>query len=165
MLEMIAADWLEIGVRAVPQAVSFAGMVSDFLYPRRFDAALVSWELAGDPDPYPLWHSTMVEGGQNYGGWAHRRADEVMEQARMAADQAQRAALYREFQDIFAEELPALPLFYPVYSFGVRAEVHDVTLARLNEPSGRFRTLSDWYLVTRRVTVRDFVPGQSQTRP
>jgi peptide/nickel transport system substrate-binding protein len=83
----------------------------------------------------------------------------------MAADQAQRAALYREFQDIFAEELPALPLFYPVYSFGVRSEVHDVTLARLNEPSDRFRTLSDWYLVTRRVTVRDFVPGQSQTRP
>jgi len=165
MLELIAADWSKIGVRAVPQAVSFAGMVSDFLYPRRFDAALVSWELAGDPDPYPLWHSTMVEGGQNYGGWAHRRADEVMEEARMASDQAHRAALYREFQDIFAEELPALPLFYPVYSFGVRSGVHDVTPSRLNEPSDRFRTLSDWYLVTRRVTVRDFVPGQSQTRP
>ncbi|MDH7485121.1 MAG: peptide ABC transporter substrate-binding protein [Anaerolineae bacterium] len=169
MLEMIAADWAEVGVRAVPQPVSFAGLVSDFLYPRHFDAALVSWELSGDPDPYPLWHSTQVEGGQNYAGWAHRRADEIMEEARMTGDQARRMALYREFQDIFAEELPALPLFHPVYSYGVREKVQGVTIGRLNEPSDRFRTIADWYIVTRRLTVREAVerdiPGSAGKGP
>jgi peptide/nickel transport system substrate-binding protein len=165
LIEMIAADWAEIGVRAVPQPVSFAGLVSDFLYPRRFDAALVSWELVGDPDPYPLWHSTMVEAGQNYGGWSFRRADEVMEEARVTADQSQRLALYWEFQDIFAEQLPALPLFHPVYSYGVSTKIQDVTLPRLNEPSDRFTTISDWHVVTRQRTVRELLPGQGEDRP
>ena len=169
LLEMIAANWADVGVRAVPQPVSFAGLVSDFLYPRHFDAALVSWELAGDPDPYPLWHSTQVEGGQNYAGWAHRRADEVMEEARVIGDQTRRMALYREFQDIFAEELPALPLFHPVYSYGVREKVQGVTIGRLNEPSDRFRTIADWYIVTRRLTVREAVernvPGSAGSGP
>jgi peptide/nickel transport system substrate-binding protein len=152
MIEMIAADWTEIGVRAMPQAVSFAGLVSDFLYPRRFDAAVVSWELAGDPDPYPLWHSTQIPAGQNYGGWSYRRADEILEEARLTADQTQRIALYREFQDIFAEELPALPLYYPVYSYALNKKIQDVAIGRLNEPSDRFRSIGSWYIVTRRVT-------------
>ena len=168
ILEMITANWAEVGVRAVPQPVSFAGLVSDFLYPRHFDAALVSWELSGDPDPYPLWHSTQMEGGQNYAGWSYRRADEIMEEARMTGDQAQRMALYREFQDIFAEELPALPLFHPIYSYGVSKKIKDVTLGRLNEPSDRFRTIADWYIVTRRIGLREVVernvPGQRRTR-
>jgi len=157
MLKMIAAYWAEVGVHAVPQSVSFAGLVSDFLYPRQFDAVLVSWELAGDPDPYPLWHSTQIEEGQNYAGWAHRKADEIMEQARMTVDQVQRMELYKKFQDIFAEELPALPLFHPIYSYGISKKVHGVTIGRLNEPSDRFRTIADWYVATRRITLREAV--------
>lgn len=86
----------------------------------------------------------------------------------MTGDQAQRMALYREFQDIFAEELPALPLFHPIYSYGVSKKIKDVTLGRLNEPSDRFRTIADWYIVTRRVALREVVernvPGQRRTR-
>ena len=84
MAQAISADLGQIGVRAVPQPVSFAGMVSDFLVPRKFAAAIVTWELIGDPDPYPFWHSSQISpNGQNYGGWQNRRADELMEQARM----------------------------------------------------------------------------------
>lgn len=160
MLDMIASDWSEIGVRAMPQPVSFAGLVSDFLYPRRFDVALVSWELVGDPDPYPLWHSTRIEGGQNYGGWSYRRADEIMEEARLTPDQSQRVILYREFQDIFAEELPALPLYHPVYSYGVSTKLQDVTVGRLNVPSDRFRSIASWYIATRRLTLSDLRDGR-----
>src|SRR5690606_37204408 len=72
LIERIAADWRTIGVDATPTPVTFAGLVADFLNPRRFDAALIGWELSGDPDPYPLWHSTQAEGGgQNYSGWAN----------------------------------------------------------------------------------------------
>jgi len=155
MLDMISADLAEIGISAVPQPVSFAGLVSDFLYPRRFEAALISWDLPGDPDPYPLWHSTQKEGGQNYGGWSNRRADETIEEARLTADPSERVALYREFQDIFVEELPALPLLHPVYTYGVRDNVQGVTIGRLNEPSDRFRSIASWYLETRALSVRE----------
>ena len=40
-------------------------------------------------------------------------------QARVTADYTLRAKLYRNFQVVFAKELPALPLFVPVYTYGV----------------------------------------------
>ena len=51
---------------------------------------------------------------------------------------------------IFAKELPALPLFVPVYSYGVNAEVQGVQVAALYEPSDRLATFTNWYLLTRR---------------
>jgi peptide/nickel transport system substrate-binding protein len=153
LIEEMAAAWREIGVQAVPQPISFAGLVSDFLTPRRFDAALISWaELAGDPDPYPLWHSSQVEeGGQNFSGWATARADEILEEARSLTDQEARRQLYVEFQDIFAEEMPALLLYYPIYTYGVSDRVKNVQIGPLNHSADRFATFADWYIVTRRV--------------
>lgn len=153
LIEQMAADWRQIGVQAVPQPVSFAGLVSDFLTPRRFDAALISWaELAGDPDPYPLWHSSQAEeGGQNFSGWANERADEILEQARSLTDQEARRQLYVEFQNIFAEEVPALLLYYPIYAYGVSDRVKNVQIGPLNRAADRFTTFADWYIVTRRV--------------
>jgi peptide/nickel transport system substrate-binding protein len=156
--EFIAQAWAKIGVRAVPQPVTFAGLVSDFLVPRNYDAMILHWELPGDPDPYPLWHSTQINSGQNYAGWNNRRADELIEQARGLNDREQRRELYVQFQQIFAEEVPALLLYYPVYTYGIRDKVKAVQIGPLNEPGDRFRTIADWYIVTKRITTRQRVP-------
>lgn len=153
MLNAIVADWAEIGVQATPQVVTLPGLTADFLVPRSYDAAVVHWDLAGDPDPYPLWHSTQINDGQNYAGWDNRAADESIEKARATVDRTARKQYYSEFQRIFAEEVPALLLYHPVYTFGVRDKVHDVQLGPLNTPSDRFRNLADWYIVTKRITM------------
>jgi peptide/nickel transport system substrate-binding protein len=164
IIEGIAAAWAQIGVRAVAQEVTQAGLTTDFLVPRTFDAALAHWELAGDPDPYPLWHSTRIKDGQNYAGWDHRAADEVIEKARSLTDQAARKEYYAQFQRIFATEVPALLLYHPVYSFGVRNKVHDVQIGPLNSPADRFQSLAGWYIVTKRITVGGQTPKFDSTR-
>lgn len=164
MLDFIAAAWAVIGVEAVPQAVSLAGLTSDFLAPRTYDAAVVTWELYGDPDPYPLWHSTQIKTGQNYAGWDNRAADEAIEQARAISDRTLRRGYYLEFQRIFAEEVPALLLYHPVYTYGVRAKIHDVQMGPLNTPADRFRTIANWYIVTKRVTVASGSPELDSNR-
>lgn len=152
LINQIAQDWAAIGVRAVPTPVTFAGLVNDLLAPRRFEAVLIGWETPGDPDPYPLWHSTQAEGaGQNYSGWANEDADHVMEAARAEPDETKRKELYGQFQKIFAEEVPALLLYYPVYSYGVSDKVHNVQIGALNAPSQRFENFADWYMETKRV--------------
>ena len=119
---------------------------------RTFDAALIGWEQTGDPDPYPLWHSTQAEGGgQNYSGWDNPEADTLMEQARAITDPAVRRQLYARFQEIFMADLPGLPLYYPVYTYGVSNEVTTCRSARSTMRSGRFETFADWYMLTRRV--------------
>ncbi len=152
-LDALSSAWAAIGVQAVPQAVTLAGLTRDFLAPRAFDAAIVSWELSGDPDPYPLWHSTQAQNGQNFGGWSNRQADEAIERARSINDRELRRGYYAEFQRIFAEEMPALLLYYPVYTYGVRSKIHNVQMGPLNSPADRFRTIADWYIVTKRITV------------
>lgn len=166
LVERIAADWRAIGVDAQPTIVTFAGLVSDFLNPRRFDAALIGWELTGDPDPYPLWHSTQATGGgQNYSGWESEEADELIERARGLVDENERRELYHRFQDIFVDELPALLLYYPVYSYGVSNEVHNVQIGSLNRPSERFRTFDQWFMRTRRVPANQVPPTIPPTPP
>ena len=51
LIEHIAADWRELGVDATPTPVTFAGLVADFLNPRRFDAALGRLGDRGRPGP------------------------------------------------------------------------------------------------------------------
>jgi peptide/nickel transport system substrate-binding protein len=166
LIEQIAADWSAIGVAAEPTPVTFAGLVADFLNPRRFDAALIGWETTGDPDPYPLWHSTQSSGGgQNYSGWENEEADQIMEQGRALTDEKERRALYVRFQEIFAEEAPSLLLYHPVYTYGVSTRVQNVQIGALSQPSGRFATFADWYMLTRRVPANQVPQAAPPTPP
>ncbi len=165
LLEAIAKMWAQIGVQAVPQVVTAAGLATDFLVPRTYEAALVHWELAGDPDPYPLWHSTQIKDGQNYAGWNDRAADEAIEKARALADQPARKPFYVDFQREFAAKVPALLLYHPVYTMGIRDKVHDVQVGPLNTPGDRYRDIANWYIVTKRITVGSNGANKPETVP
>ena len=41
-------------------------------------------------------------------------------------------------------------MYYPVYNYGVDAQVRGVQMASIYERSDRFSLISSWYLVTRR---------------
>jgi peptide/nickel transport system substrate-binding protein len=86
----MAEQWTRHGISVRVETLG-AGL-SDHLRARDFQSVLVELLLSGDPDPYPLWHQTQVEGGQNYGGWDNREASEALEQARYLTDQDQRRA-------------------------------------------------------------------------
>ncbi|NPA91525.1 MAG: peptide ABC transporter substrate-binding protein [Chloroflexi bacterium] len=160
MLQRIAQYWRAIGVEAVPQTVTFAGLVRDFLEPRTFEMALVFWDLYGDPDPYPLWHSTQIKGGgQNFAGWENPDADALMEEARRTPDLNRRIRLYHQFQALFAEELPGLPLYHPVYGFAVRDRIKRVSLGPVHNPSDRYRTFPNWYIRVKRVPISAVTPS------
>ncbi|HEY6074378.1 MAG TPA: peptide ABC transporter substrate-binding protein [Anaerolineales bacterium] len=150
--EMIQSNWAEIGVRVDLQPASYESMVGDYLSPRSYQAALVDLTMARtpDPDPYPFWHQAEATGGQNYSQWDDRTASEYIETARTLTDFTERARLYRNFQVIFAKELPSLPLYYPVYSYGVDSQVKGVQVAPLYDTSDRLSFITEWYLVTRR---------------
>jgi peptide/nickel transport system substrate-binding protein len=103
-----------------------------------------------------MWHSTQIGGdGQNYAGLDSRDIDELLEQARQSTDQGERAELYRDFQNMFADEVPALLLYYPVYNYAVDEMVKGVQLSPMMDPSDRFRTIAQWYIKTRRVMVSE----------
>jgi peptide/nickel transport system substrate-binding protein len=158
--ETIRDEWAAIGVHVDLEAVPYDKLVLDSLTNRTYQAALVDLNLSRtpDPDPYPFWHQAEATGGQNYSQWDNRAASEYLEQARVTADYTLRAKLYRNFQVIFAKELPALPLYVPVYSYGVDSQVQGVQVGALYEPSDRLATFTSWYLLTRRALEQTEVP-------
>lgn len=152
LAQAIQENWSAIGVGVELRAVPYESLLADFLAARNYEAALVDLDFSRsyDPDPYPFWHQAEATGGQNYSQWDNRSASEYLEQARVIANPDTRLRLYRNFQITFARELPALPLFYPVYTYAVDARVLGVQSPPLFEPADRFNGVSTWYLVTRR---------------
>jgi len=151
--EFIRTSWARLGVGVTLQAVPYEILINDYLDSRLYEAALVDINLARspDPDPYPFWHQTQATGGQNYSLWNDRTASEYLEQGRIIVDPAERTRLYRNFQVRFFNEMPALPLFYPMYTYGVDAAVQGVRFGPLFTPSDRFGGVADWFLFSERV--------------
>jgi peptide/nickel transport system substrate-binding protein len=154
MAEQMAQQWRAVGIDATIRAVSSDAAVH-FVRNRNFDAALIEIELTADPDPYPLWHSTQAESGQNFAGFANEEADIVMEEARRTTDRERRFELYSTFQQIFTEEVPSLLIYYPIYVYAVDDSVHDVQLSPLLHTSDRFRNIYEWYVQTEEIVVSE----------
>jgi peptide/nickel transport system substrate-binding protein len=150
----MADQWLAVGVEATTRSIG-SDSALELVRSRDFDAALVQVELTADPDPYPLWHSTQAQSGQNFSGFANDAADIVMEEARLTADTEQRIELYHTFQEIFVDEVPALLIYYPIYTYAVDAGVRDVQLTPLFHGSDRFRNIQDWYVQTEKIPISE----------
>lgn len=152
--QAIQEDWSKLGVGVVLKPVPLEEMVSGHLEPGTYQAALAELNLGRtpDPDPYPFWHQSQINGGQNYGRWDDRQASEFLEQARVKVDPAERLNRYQNFQIRFTNQMPALPLYNLVWSFGVDKQVQGVRSGPVFDPSDRFNTITDWFLVARRVS-------------
>jgi peptide/nickel transport system substrate-binding protein len=157
--QAMAEEWAKHGIRV--QVEPMGAGLSDRIQTRDFQAVLVELLLSGDPDPYPLWHQTQIDDGQNYGGWDNREASETLEQARYLTDRDKRKPYYDHFQRIFVDETPALIIAYPTYTYAIDESVRNVQIGPLVNPSDRFRSFPDWYINTRRVIVAEAENAQS----
>jgi peptide/nickel transport system substrate-binding protein len=150
--EAIQRDWKAIGVGVEIEPVGYEDLLDNRLVKHDYQAALVelNFSRTPDPDPYPFWDSAQITGGQNYSQWDNRSASENIEEARVSLEFNERVRLYHNFQVIFKKDLPALPLYYPVYNYAVDQLVQGVSLGPLFDPSDRFSNIENWYLVTKR---------------
>jgi peptide/nickel transport system substrate-binding protein len=155
LAQAMARQWRAIGVDATVRPVG-GGLVPNYIRPRHFDAVLIEVVLTADPDPYPWWHSTQIGSqGLNFAGFANEEADVLMEEIRSSIDHERRLELFHAFQQLFAEEVPSLLIYYPIYTYAVDTQVKQVQLSPLLHPSDRFRNIADWYVETEEIIVSE----------
>ncbi len=147
LAESIATQWSALNLEVTVEAVEYARYQAR-LEAGDFNVALVELPMGADPDSYVYWHSSQYPDGQNYGGVSDDRINELLERARRDANGINRAQLYAQFQEIFAERAIAIPLYYPLYTYAVRASVSGVQLGFIHSPIDRFRTLQAWDLTS-----------------
>lgn len=157
--QLIIEQWARIGVSVTVQSVPSLAL-NGVLESRSYQAALARLVIPGDPDPYPFWHETqaLVGQGQNYAGFQNRRISEIIEQARITVNEQQRLDLYREFQQLFMTEVPAFPMYVPIYTYAIDNRVNGDQAGPLMRTGDRFHTIADWYVLQRRVVASQQQP-------
>lgn len=146
--EAIQESWNLIGIQTNLIPADGSTMLEEYLEPRTFEAVLININLGRypDPDPYPFWHDSQVEAGQNYSGFSDRNIGIWLEKARTTPDLFLRADLYKNFQFRFKDQVPALLLFSPVYSYAIDSQVHGVRIGTIHDPSDRFANVREWHI-------------------
>jgi peptide/nickel transport system substrate-binding protein len=150
--EAIQESWELIGIQTNLIPADGSTILEDYLEPRNFEAVLININLGKypDPDPYPFWHDSQVEAGQNYSGFADRNIGIWLEKARTTPDLLLRAELYKNFQFRFQDQVPALLLYSPVYSYAIDSQVQGVRIGTIHDPSDRFANVIEWHIRFRR---------------
>lgn len=145
--EGIVAQWNQIGVDARVRSVT-AQQLAERVTDGDFEAALISFDSGGiaDPDLYPVWHESQIENGQNFSGFIDRDISQTLEIARREQNGVRRTELYREFQTLFLERVPAIVLYNPIYHYAASCQLEGVQVKLLRGPEDRFNALEQWQL-------------------
>jgi peptide/nickel transport system substrate-binding protein len=131
---MWRAAGIEVRIRNEPPRVFFGETVSR----RRFQGlALFAWISSPENVPRTILHSGEIPreetnwSGQNYTGFRNAEMDELIERIPVTLDRDTRRPMWRRVQEIYATELPVLPLFFrsdahvwPRWLDGVRPTGH-----------------------------------------
>ncbi|MEK7097263.1 MAG: hypothetical protein AAB906_00235, partial [Patescibacteria group bacterium] len=149
VVESIKKYWEELGVKTVLEIIPGEQIQSDTIRPRNFEALFYGQVVGLDPDSYAFWHSSQAESnGVNISDYANKEVDQLLEDARLTSDIRQRKEKYGRFQEIIAEEVPAIFMYSPVYVYIQSKKIKGFDVKIIQSPSGRFSNIKDWYLKT-----------------
>jgi peptide/nickel transport system substrate-binding protein len=101
-----------VGIETVLEGREFNVFIQGMLA-RRYDALLGWWIMPEDPDFFNYAHSSAAERGFNLPMYNNREADALMEAGRRATTVAERERIYKRLQELLAEDLPYLQLWWP----------------------------------------------------
>ncbi|MFA6603916.1 MAG: peptide ABC transporter substrate-binding protein [Patescibacteria group bacterium] len=150
--QIIQQNWASVGVKAELEITPASKIARDKIKTREYEALLYGEIIGPDPDPYPFWHSSQnAAPGLNLAVFSNRRADELLEKSRLTTKEEERATYYKEFQDILAEEVPAIFLYSPTYTYAVSSKIKGIDNGTIFIPADRFSNVINWYINTRRV--------------
>lgn len=149
--ERIRALWEAIGVKVNLEIVPKQSIEKEIIVPRNYQALLFGEIFGADPDPFPFWHSSRRKSpGLNLTNFSHKEADALLEQGRSTNNPEKRNKLYQKFQEILIDQLPAIFLYSPTYTYPVQTKVRGINQTKINTPADRFNGVSTWYIKTKR---------------
>jgi peptide/nickel transport system substrate-binding protein len=147
---LLKTSWEALGASVELRIMNATRVDKEVISPRNYDAFLYGEIVGADPDPYPFWHSSqMLEGGLNLSNYYNKDVDKILEESRKLINADERAKKYIDFQNILAEDVPALFLYSPTYDYGTLHKVRGITQERITIPSDRFNGIEEWYIKTK----------------
>ena len=117
--QVLQSQWkaagIDVRIRNEPARVFFGQTVTE----RKFSSlAMYAWISAPEGVPRTTLHSAHIPNkdnnfaGQNYTGFRNAEMDELLETIEVELDRSKRKKLWRRLQEIYATELPVIPLYF-----------------------------------------------------
>lgn len=146
----LADAWNALGARVTVNQVEDGALTRDFLNPRMYQAALVTWDPGPDPDPFGAWHSSLAgRPDANPGDVSDAELDRLAEQGRRTPSIAARKTVYVEFARRFREIVPAIVLFADSWTYLYRPPLDGIEPRALASASDRYAGIHRWYVDAR----------------
>lgn len=143
--ELLRNIYQSVGIELVTGSFDPTTVQQEYIRPRTFEALLYGEILVHDPDPYIFWHSSQIKDpGLNLASFHNEEADTILEEIRSLSPE-QRGEKYQRLEEIFAAEVPVVPLYKPRYLFGINKKIKGIEVAKAVYPHERFAGLSGWY--------------------
>jgi peptide/nickel transport system substrate-binding protein len=139
--QVMQSEWRAVGIDArlknQPARVLFGQTIAK----RNFTMAMFAWLSAPESVPRSTLHSDEIpdpakhKTGQNYTGFRNAEADRLIDAIEIELDRGKRAALWHRLEALYAEELPALPLYFRADAFVLPKWLDGVTPTGHQYPS------------------------------
>lgn len=120
----IQSDWKKIGIDAKIDNQPARVLFGDTMRQRKFEGGVMyAWMSAPQNIPKTTLYSSMAPekannfAGQNYTGYKNPKMDKIIDDLDVVCAPDKNMALWRDLQALYADELPALPLYYRADSF------------------------------------------------
>lgn len=147
--EMIRDAWRSIGIQTTLNIVEPGRIGREVIKPRNYEVLLFGVIVGSDADPRPFWHSSQVsDPGLNLAQYANRQADKALDEAGMATTTAERIAAYTRFYQIVSNDIPAVFLYNPTYTYATDRAIKGFDTRRVIVPADRFNNINQWYVRT-----------------
>ena len=115
----------EVGIEVTPRQMEWGAFLDRILAPNfDFDATILAWGLALDPDPSAIWHSREIEQGLNNVGYSSPVVDALAESNIRIMDQDERAAELAKVWAELADDQPYTFMWYPQQFVGMNQRVN-----------------------------------------
>ncbi len=141
--EIIQQRLKEVGVKVGIQVIEWAAFIKEYVKPRRFEIVILGLGTGVDPDQYVVWHSSQTGPDQmNRTGYANPEVDHLLEAGRASCVQTDRVRYYHRLQEILAEDLPMVFLYFKDDLPVVSSRFRGIKEA----PAGILYNFDEWYV-------------------
>jgi len=160
--KIIQKQWEPLGVHISIVIPESRNKFEETLLSRDYDILLFGQSLLDNLDSYPYWHSSGKQkltgeksdlrlDAYNLSQYSSLEADTLLESIRQTSNEFERSTSLEELREVLKNDVPAIFLYAPLYTFAYDKDVRGVALKNLSLHSDRFLTLHNWFLKQERV--------------
>ena len=145
MANLVKQAWEKGGLKVNILQIPLDKMFTEIIAKKDFSVLLFGQEVSRDPDVYTLWHSAQKDlPGLDFTSYASVLVDKSLEEARKESNKEQRIKYYQNFLKIFNDDVPAIMLYHPLYTYSFKKGISGPDLKGFFFASDRFMNFGEW---------------------